>query len=369
MLNSAHFFIPRAPTFSSLYRQFRAALSRQIGSASGFALIGDSVTQGDAIGNANSTLNWAQSWTSLITAYANAYTSPGDLQIIHQFNTARPPSSAVAKGVTIPASPTFGTRGPTGQSLILAAGESITLIGNYAHVDVIYIQEPGAGTLSFSFNGAGPYKTVSAAGTLELDKTTYPSATGQVVSGTYTISASGGPVELTGVIRLATAVAGSPPLRVFNFGKNGETTPTGSTLTTRVASWYKQATLFGGTSPGAVLAFGANDQRSILPADIYTNTVAMITALRSAGFTDLWGMGIYKPDSLTSGYSPGCTFDGATGALRGAYADEGVPILPLDTIDFSGRTWLVSGHPKEAGQRLYAQMVVESIAQGRMSHG
>jgi hypothetical protein len=103
-----------------------------------------------------------------------------------------------------------GTNGPIVESLILASGAAITFTGAYATVGVFYTQQSGAGSLAFQYNVGTAFGTTNAAGATELDR--YAGhATGQTASGTYTITASGGPVEITGLVRLGVKTAGSAP--------------------------------------------------------------------------------------------------------------------------------------------------------------
>jgi hypothetical protein len=359
-LNGTHFYIPRAPRVSSLQRQFRAALMRQIADRSGLLLFGDSLLQGDL----PTGLNYLDHWTVAATRFVNAFVSPTDLPVFTQFSTGA--SGGVAHGITLPASPTIdATTGPVNQSLVLAAGQSISLTGLFGYVDVLFERKVGAGSLAFSFNGGAAYKTIDCSGSAASDQTTYVlgTTTGQSASGTYTITATGGPVTITGVIRLGLeADIYRRRLPVINCAVNG--IPVTSLSVARIASAVRQAKSFGGNSPGALMAFGENDQTTNLPDTIYANINSKIADVKAGGVKTIWGCDILRPTDTQYAYSAGCSYEGANGAVRAAYQDNGVPIIPLSSIDFVGLGHLtVDGvHPALSGQPLFGQVVVEGIA-------
>lgn len=353
-IGSTLFPIYTKPSPSSLYGKLRTALAPQIGSNSPLVLIGDSITQG--IGPTTD----AATWSYQLAAYLNLYTSPGDVPELVNFDSLLVPSFF---GVTIPSSPTVGTNGPTAQSLILEASQSISFTGAFAYVDVFYTQQPGAGSLVFSYNGGSAYKTVNCAGSMVLDSCTYPSATGETANGTYTITASGGAVEITGLLRLAATLSdASPRLAVMNHAHGGYAFATYTTA--MLDSVIKQSQFAGGTNPAAIIALGENDQVATLPSTIYTNATSMISALKAGGFKSIWGCGILRPTYTEYSYSSGCSYDGANGAIRSAFRDAGVPIIPIDAVDFIG-LGLISAeppHPDNAGQIKYLQVLAEGMA-------
>jgi len=355
LLNGRKFFLPAEPSTASLLRRFRSEVARQIGDLSGLAFIGDSITLGQ-----DGTSDWLYTMPYLVSGFANSTSSPNDTPIMNSFQI-----SLSAMGITMPATPAYGGTGPQGMALTLADGETLTLdAGNFRIVDVFYDRAVSAGSLAFAFNGAAAYKTVSCAGSVLTDETTYTGAgTGQTTSGVYTITASGGPVIITGLIRLGELVdTFRGRLPVYNFGRNSQAI-TGLTAT-RIASMKKQMAVFGGSAPGAVLIYGENDQISTLPATIYTNFTAKIDELVTAGFKSIWGCGILKPASSTYTYAAGCSYRGANGAVRAAFEDKGVPFIKLDAVEFSERGLSPDGvHPNDAGTALMAQLIIEDMAE------
>jgi hypothetical protein len=354
-LNGAPFVIPRAPIVGSFQRCVRNALMRQIADRSGLIVFGDSISQ--------ATINvspWTESWPVGLTRFINAFAAPGDLPVVTQFSSGA--SGGVAFGITLPGSPTIAALGPCNQAITLSAGQSLTFTGAYAFVDVTYQRASGAGSIAFAFNGGSAYKTVSADGAAANDLYTGPSATGQSGSGTYTITAIGGSVTITSVIRLQAEIASTVRrLPVINVAVNSMSAPL--LTTARLQSAIRIAKVFGGASPAALVAFGTNESISTLPSQIYTDHVAMIAAMRSEGIKTIWGCDMVRPADGTYSYSAGCSYEGACGAVRAAYQDSGVPIIPLSAIDFAGSDYFDDGiHPITAGQRTYLQAIAEGIA-------
>ena len=324
-------------------------------------IIGDSISQG--YGASAITNHWAY----MLTAFLNFYTSPGDLMSFCNFdnNGATANSYPAFYGVTTPASPTLGTNGPCGESIILSSGQSISITGAYAYVDVFYTQQSGAGSLAFSYNGGSAYKTVNCAGTTVLDKCTYPSATGESGSGTYTITATGGSVEITGLLRLAPAVSilpESPPrIPVMNFSHGSYQIPTFTSA--MLTSMLAQAGFMGGTRHAAIIELGGNDVSYCTPSQIYTNLTNMITTLKAGGIKDIWGCGVLRPASGSKSYYSGTTDDNGCAAVRAVYRDAGVPIIPVDAIDWNGLGLYADGlHPNNTGQLKFLQLVAETVA-------
>ncbi|PAP94844.1 hypothetical protein CIT31_11995 [Mesorhizobium wenxiniae] len=150
-------------------------------------------------------------WFNRVTQFANVSIADDEPGM-----TALRPSSTYTPafyGVTTSGTVSTGTRGPLGESIILADGASLAFTGAYEQVGVHHTQDAGQGSLAFAFafNGGAAYKTVNAAGALALDQYSGPSLTGQAASGNYTLTVAGGPVEITGLIRLGIKAAGSRP--------------------------------------------------------------------------------------------------------------------------------------------------------------
>lgn len=352
-VNGVRAFIPRAPSSRSLLQSLRLALADQIATASPVILIGDSIA------------HWAYATTAL-DHWFNQFTRFANLGIAvdEPIMTALRSSSTYTPafyGVTFSGTVTTGTRGPLGESAILAAGASMSFTAALEQVDVFYTQESGAGSLSFAYNGGSAYKTVSAAGTLELDKYSGPSLTGQTASGTYTITASGGPVEITGLIRLGVKVANSPArLLTLRAAHGGNTFA--SYGSAHVTSVLKQAGAFGGTRPLVLIALGVNDSFGTAPASIQANQAALIDLFQAGGVDRILGIPPIKPSSNAS-YTGGRTYEGALGPIVREYRTQGCPVIPVAGLDWGAEGLIPDAvHPVDAGNLRYGQIVVEALA-------
>lgn len=298
-------------------------------------------------------------WFTQLHRWLNQYSAPND-QVEAVLLQDDGPDTAAFYGLTISGPVTFGAAGPIARSTILAAGSSVSFTGALAEVDVFYTQKAGAGSLEISYNGGAPYRTINCAGPADLDHYSGPSATAQLVAGTYKIKAMGGPIELTGLIRRGAVSAGGlariNTMRhahggylLDNFGPD------------QVASIAKQASFAGGANPRILLALGTNDMFALTPTEITTKLTALIGRLRSVGLTDIWGIPMMRPTSAWDpSFTSGKTYDGALCAVRGVYQALGVPVIPLD-----GANWINQMpdlqhdglHPSDAGEDRYFEIV------------
>ncbi|CCV14976.1 hypothetical protein [Mesorhizobium sp. STM 4661] len=358
-VNGVTFFIPERPSLNNLYDAFRAELAEHIANNDVLAPIGDSKD------------HWAFAstgdthWFNLVTRFANLGIAADE-----PIMTALRPSSTYTPdfyGLTTSGSVSTGSRGPLGESLILADGASMICAPKaYEQVDVFFTQEPGSGSLAFAYNGGAVYKTVNAAGVLALDQYTGPSLTGQVASGTYTITAVGGPVEITGLVRLGVKVAGSRPrLRTARFAHGSYAFS--SFNTARLTSAMAQASAFGGKLV-PIIPLGINDSFGTPPASIITNMNSVLNTLEAGGCPRMFAMPPTRPSGGWDGsYTGGRTYDAANGAIRQTYrARSSVALFPLDGFD-----WLAAGftqdglHNNDNGEYRKALVLIAGVAAGR----
>lgn len=249
-------------------------------------------------------------WFNRVTQFANVSIADDEPGM-----TALRPSSTYTPafyGVTTSGTVSTGTRGPLGESIILADGASLAFTGAYEQVDVHHTQDAGQGSLAFAFNGGAAYKTVNAAGALALDQHSGPSLTGQAASGNYTVTVAGGPVEITGLIRLGIKAAGSRPRLRTPRAAHGSYT-FASFNAPRLASAVAQCGYAGGKIV-PVLALGINDSFGTPPATISTSITSIINTLEAALAPPT------RPSSPWDGsYTGGRTYDAALGAIRQTY--------------------------------------------------
>jgi len=289
--------------------------------------------------------------------------------------------TAAFYGLTIAGTTTAGTNGPLGQSTILADGASVSFTGAYGFVDVFYTQQSGAGSLIFSYNGTD-YKTVSAAGTTVLDSYTGPSATGQTASGTYAIRASGGPVELTGLIRRPAVLTASGTLgpilhmrqahggwQCINF--------TTAALTSIIAQAQAISGQGSNAAPEYTVALMTNDMlyhgqptTALGLAQYKTNLTRVLSQLLASNPARAEMLIPPRPDYATfaSSVYTATTFDAFVGVATSVCKSlGGLPMLRLDQVNFNAQGLLYPDkiHWTDAGN----QLVFETYARWRAEFG
>jgi lysophospholipase L1-like esterase len=353
-LNGKRFFLPAAPARRSLLSKLRAELATQISTGSMLIVIGDSKAH-FAYASTGS-----KHWLDLLTSFVNIQVAPNDQPVM----TALRPSSTYTPafyGVTTAGTITTGTAGPISESAILAAGASLSFVGGYEQVDVCYTQQAGAGSLAFAFNGAAPYKTVVCAGATDLDHYSGPSLTGQAASGTYTITAVGGPVEVTALFRLGIKVPGSGGRLLVKRAAHGSYS-LGSYPAAAIASVVKQASVFGGTKPMLLLALGIND---ILGGGTEAYIVgllqSLIDSLQAAGVARIIVVVPFRPTGQAAAVL--ARYDAVLGLLAHTARVEGLQLIYEGDADWIGEGMAGDGiHLNDAGMVLMAQTVIEELA-------
>ena len=354
-LNGTRFYTAQRPADHSVYLGARAELASEIFNGAPLILIGDSVTQWSSASSA------ATQWTNLLTRYLNAYSSVGDEPLCVNFDNISTYTPAFY-GMTLSGSTSAGSVGPIGLSRILADGASISFTGTYATLGVFYEQKAGAGSLVVAYGG-GTLATLTCAGSTDHDHYSGAIATGQTTSQTYTLTASGGPVEITGLQRLGLPIASAPPrLQVFRHAHGSYLIDYFAGAPT--ASILKQASALSATPPRVVICLGFNDQFYDPPATIAAHLAALITALKAGGVINLHGMLPWRVSSAwASIFQNGYTYDGALSALRSTYRAQGVDIIPVHAVDFAGEGMTGDGlHPTDLGQDAVAQIITSHLA-------
>lgn len=245
----------------------------------------------------------------------------------------------------------------------MAAGASLTFTGAYEQVDVHYTQDAGQGSLAFVFNGGAAYKTVNAAGALVLDQFSGPSLTGQAASGNYALTAVGGPVEITGLIRLGIKAAGSRArLRTLRAAHGSYTFS--SYNTARLTSAIVQCGYAGGKIV-PVLALGINDSFGTPPSSISSTITTILNTLEAALAPRIIVMPPTRPSAAwDASYTSGRTYDAALGAIRQAYRSRNVLSIPIDGFDYiSSGNYQEGLHFNDAGHDGNAQRFIEHVAE------
>lgn len=349
------FFLRPGPASTSLYDGLRAALLEHIAAGDVLTVIGDSIS------------HWAhaetgpQHWFNLLLRFANLGAAAQDEPIM---TALRPSSTYVPSfyGLTVSGGST-GTAGPIGESLILAAGDYLEFAGAYAQVDVFAQRASGAGTLAVSFGGTS-YGSTSFSGAAANDVHSGFPATGQAAYGTYRITASGGPVEITGLVRegAATAASGTSRARLRGLRAAHGSYLLRSFSDARVASIMAQAEHWGGKCV-PIIALGINDALNDPASTVVASAEALLARLESHSVPRIYAVTPMRPSASWDSVFNARRWESAIGGLLRVYREHGVHVLPTASLDWPAAGLCSDGlHPNVAGHRMFAQLVAEGIS-------
>ena len=327
-----------------LLRTVRNKLATQIGN--GYPI----VFGGDSLVDHYSASVLAKSWVNLFEDWINQEYAPGSepSTVVVRDDDGSTGETAAFFGLTLSGN-TPGYRGPVGKSVIIASGGYIEFQGAYSTVEVFYQQESGAGSLtrSIATTQGGTQTTngpvINAAGSTVLDKVTAFGATAQSASRWYRITASGGPVEITGLVRNAAKISTSGwpnPLQVMRWAYGGYSVE--SMTNTRIDSMLAQANNLAGTTVKGrlILALGTNDMLFGTAPRLTvfeTDLTRIVTRVQAAG----WDVDLItpaRPDYASWGtyYTSPQNFDMFVGIQNRVGKALGCKVKNLDEIDFYG---------------------------------
>lgn len=237
--------------------------------------------------------------------------------------------------------------------------------GRYAYVDVMAERSPGAGTLTMRRNGT-PFRTINLSGSAESDWCSFPSETaGASSSDTYTLTATGAPVELTGIWRLANT---APP---GVFGSRCALSASSTQLHSqdaRIASVIKHSRALNPSSKSLIfVALAINNANTTVPSAgttpevygqqlgrmfaRYINSGAYVVAIGGILPSESWGV-------VRTNYP-------AIAVMQKKVCEQyGVPLISMDSY-----AWVREGvgladglHPDTVGNLLYLDIVLEFLA-------
>jgi hypothetical protein len=354
-LNGRPYFIPRSRGKPDLAHAFRAAFAYEIANNIPVVVFGDSITW------LSWAVSWKSTWLSLLASYVNQG-SPSDEAMLCAVADYLLPQH----GITVTGSTSVGTTGPLGESLVMQPGAALNFAGAYEQIDVFYNKASSAGSLVFAFNGTG-FKTVNCSGAAELDKYSGPSLTGQIASGTYTITCTGAPVEITGIDRLGVKVAGSLPRARFIRNAHGSYN-FGHFVGAKITSMVKQAAAYSAKKPTVILALGINERNTVGPTG-YTALLVRVqqtlTDLNAAGVTRIFAMMPLRTSgpAETTAFITGLSYDNLIGGLQEVYRSNNIPMINLSALDLgaSGDLYSDGIHPLDSGHYRMTQELLEWV--------
>lgn len=247
------------------------------------------------------------------------------------------PFAAQAQGFQPFGSITAGTSGPLAASRILAAGAGWNFNddrGLWSDIQVWYVEQTGGGTLALSLNGA-IVGSISTSGTGGEKCTVFSGVANPGPGNAFSLSASGGPVEVTGVLRVAAKYTERVPA-FSRFSAPAYVTNNWVTNPGSLDSIIRHATRL---SPALVVfSIGTNDCFNpafyVSPA-VYESNMAIM-------FDKMIRNGIYvaalSPVRLGPTYTPpypGAAYEDYLAAFQRVCEKFSVPYALLDTVNFA----------------------------------
>jgi len=357
LVNGVLMSLPERPEFGSRFLKVRAAFMPQI--ATGSCVI----VNGDSISNGAYATNPRTNHVGLLTRFANLGIALDEAVLVN-FDNADTSGGNAFHGISFasPSTPTYGTGGPVGKSLMLQPGQVLTLAAaTYEKVDVTY-QGVSGGQLAFAYNGT-TYATVNTA-TTGNDVLAAPGPTGQTGSGTYTITNSGSvAIEITSLVRLGVKSGSLPRLVVCRMAHGSYTMA--SYTASRMQSMLRIATAVGGGSNHLVIpALGTNDAvgANLDYGQMRQATLDYVGRWVTAGVPAVNILPIMPWRWSSYGTS---NYPNELGGIRQGYRELGVRrVIQTDAYDFISEGMAGDGHPNDAGFIAEFNAIVATLCDG-----
>ena len=339
-----------APRQPSPLLRLRSALSDQIASGSPLVVIGDSLsTREDASVP-------SRHWVERLNAFTNLATSPNSLPA-----TTLLSSEATWFGITLSGATRDG-RGPVADAINLSAGGYAEFTGPYARLAIWRSTIVGGGDLVVTRNGV-TVTTLSTAGTAADDVLEWVTSS-SASSATWRLTATGGPVLVSGLYRQGASAAGGPaPLRVLRASHGGW--KASAFTDARLDSVITMAEGLGprpmylvalgsndmlDTGTGRLAAHEANMNRILDRLQARPGPVALISPVRPGGNWD-------------ANYEAGAPFEAFVGLQTRIARAASLPILRLDEVDVFNRSLMPNDalHWSDGGNELAFRRVVDFL--------
>lgn len=358
-LNGAQISTSAAPTHYARELALRGAMMSQIYTGSVIAIPGDSIVDGFQA------TSYGEDFVSLFTNFINAGVSVGDQAIFVDFDTTDPAGGPAFEGISFsgPSTVTNGSNGPVGKTVELQPAQSLSFTCACGDVDFTYTGV-SSGQVTLAYNGT-VYKTINTASS-GSDVYSGPSATGQTVSGLYTIKDSGSvAVEITSLERFGFLTGSLPRAIVGRFAHGGYAFA--SFTSANAASMLRIGTNVGGGSKPLVISdLGTNDEagNALTYSQMYTAATTFYGYFTALG-VPVRSLGAIMPWRWTY-YAPGGSYEQGNAGLRDAFGDLGVgTIVQTDGIDFSafGLVGNNGAHPNNAGEVVINNLLVDGLIQ------
>lgn len=353
------FYLPSSPRATTHYEALRQRLATCIGTGAPLIVIGDSIAHWAFATEANN------HWLDQLCAMANINHSPLDVPIMTSFGNLSSYTPAFY-GVTLSGTTSGGTRGPIGNatagSVVLASGAAMTFTGTFEEIAFSYVRESGAGTLTVA-RGGTTLATIDASGALDLDRWSGLIATGVTTSATYTITASGGPVEITSLLRRGVRTASD--VRRLNVMRAARGSFTFGDYTQPVVdSILKISSHLSASPPTVMIALGINDAAGTATASaMATAAHAVIDRFIAGGVSDFMGILPLRPDETIGAWQTRTeNYDAVLAGLTQSYRSRNVQIIRTAADYLEGGKLSDGLHPNDPGFVLYTRQLLEQMA-------
>jgi lysophospholipase L1-like esterase len=257
----------------------------------------------------------------------------------------------------------ISSSGVVNSRLTLSAGQTLTVTAHAIdYLDVIYDASSSSGSLVFKKNGGSAYATKTVSGT-GLQSTFPTAALGTIESDTLTITASGGTVVITGILKYKTAVGGNSP-KIFIGGWSGTAYQdyTSSASLTELA-YYLNFFTSGSDPKTCLFMLGTNNiysgTKALSPAAMISQIQTVIAGLNARSSTVSYVLSV---PPKASGVWPiivgGYTYQNYVDAIVSFAQANNYGMIRNDIGDLSNSTHYADGvHPDSLGHLVMAQTV------------
>lgn len=347
--------LPFKPRRDNLISAVLAKLARCSWGLGTMVLVGDSISEGYHVQAIQ------RSWFNMLEKMLNVLSTAGKGSEPEVTNLSDPQRY----GLTYAGNYANGTAGPVQRSLILQPGATVKFTGNYQYVDVVYQQKPGGGTLTMDCNGQA-FKVLNTSGAATPDVCSFPSAVGpQTGNDVFTFTASGAPVELTGIWRLADTH--KPSMFASRCALSAKSTQLFSQDAVIDSVLRHARSLNADSTPIIFVAIGVNNANTgvadagTTPADYeqqlgkmfarYINSGAYVIAIGTIQPSTAWGV-VHD------------NYPAIAAAQRKVCEQYGVPLIAMDVFDWVGDGTVLSDelHPNDRGNELMLDLVLDFLA-------
>ena len=350
--------LPKSPRDAGRAQTILAKFARSSFMGGTIGLVGDSISEGYYTSSIETT------WFNKLQKMLNIGATGGitnDCEITNFGNPSK-------YGLTYSGTYAVGSSGPVKQSLVLQDGAAVTFTGKHKYIAAVYEQRTDGGNLVMKRNGTA-FKTVNTNGAAAHDVSTLTVNTGGgTESDTFTIIASGGVVELTGVWKLNQTVV--PALFFSRLALSAQSTQLFSQDAVLQSTISHLKSINAATKNIVFCAICVNNANTDVPTagttpEVYGQQLGkMFARWLNAGCYVIAVGGIYP--SITTYPTVHNNYPAIVATQKQVCEQYGVPLISMDQVDwqnaYNGSLLQDGLHPNDAGNEVMLELITEFLA-------